>query len=52
MVERGMDNKSGEWMVPQAGLFSSSAGRTLSSELRAQAGRQGPGKGSLGFCRQ
>lgn len=35
-----------------AALFSRSAGRTISSELQAQAGRQGSGKGSHGFWRQ
>lgn len=39
-----MENKTGEQEIIWAGLFSCGAGRMASSELQAQAGRQGLGK--------
>lgn len=41
----GVENKTGEWEVIWAGLFSNRAGKIASSELQAQAGRQWSGKG-------
>ena len=39
-----MENKTEEQEIIWAGLFSCGAGRMASSELQAQAGRQGLGK--------
>lgn len=49
---RRMESRRSSKEVILAALFSHSAGRTISSELQAQAGRQGSGKGSHGFWRQ